>query len=145
MYNRFPNSDTRGISLRHPSGCFFGKLLFLTVLSIFAARTLVGQSSYDLRSPNKRIEVRIRTAGTLRYDVVLNGKALLENSTLSLDVEHKKLGVDAKVIEAKERSYDQLVKPAVRQKFAQIRDNYNELRIAMDGGYAVVLRAYNEG
>ncbi len=35
--------------------------------------------------------------------------------------------------------------PAVKQKFAKIHENYNELRIEFDGGYAVVFRAYNEG
>ncbi len=38
-----------------------------------------------------------------------------------------------------------MVEPVVRQKFAKIRDRYNELRLTMDGGYSVVFRAYNEG
>jgi alpha-glucosidase len=101
--------------------------------------------SYDLRSPDNRIEVRVRTSGQIRYDVVLKGEALLENSTLSLDVDHKKLGIDPKVVDAKQSSHDQMVDPVVRQKFAKIRDHYNELRITLDGGYAVVFRAYNEG
>jgi alpha-glucosidase len=105
----------------------------------------VAQSSYDLRSPDERIEIRIRTARQIRYDVVLKGRAVLENCTISLDVEHKKLGVQPKVIDAKKRSYDQIVEPVVRQKFAKIRDHYNELRLKLDGGYAVVFRAYNEG
>ena len=103
------------------------------------------RSSFDLRSPDGRIEIRIRTAGEIRYDVVLKGKAVLENSTLSLDVEHKKLGVQPKVIDAKQRSSDQVVEPVVRQKFAKIRDHYNELKLNLEGGYAVVFRAYNEG
>jgi alpha-glucosidase len=49
------------------------------------------------------------------------------------------------VAEAKTRSYDQMVEPVVRQKFAKIRDHYNELRLTMEGGYGVVFRAYNEG
>jgi alpha-glucosidase len=105
----------------------------------------VAQSSYDLRSPDGRIEVRIRTAGQLRYDLLLKGTAVLENCTLSLDVEHQKLGVDPHVAEAKPSSHDEIVKPVVRQKFASIRDHYNELRLNMDEGYAVVFRAYNEG
>jgi len=103
------------------------------------------RSSFDLRSPDGRIEIRIRTAGEIRYDVVLKGKAVLENSTLSLDVEHKKLGVQPKVIAAKQRSSDQVVEPVVRQKFAKIRDHYNELKLNLEGDYAVVFRAYNEG
>jgi alpha-glucosidase len=103
------------------------------------------QSSYDLRSPDGRIEIRIRTEGQIHYDIVLKGRAVLEDCTLSLDVEHKKLGVQPKLVEAKERSYDQVVEPVVRQKFAKIRDHYNELKLTMEGGYAVVFRAYNEG
>jgi len=118
-------------------------LMFLSVA--FLAGGSAAQSSYDLRSPDGRIEVRIRTAGQLRYDVVLKGRAVLENCAISLDVEHKKLGAEPKVTDAKTRSSDQVVKPVVRQKFATIRDHYNEQRLTMDGGYAVVFRAYDEG
>jgi alpha-glucosidase len=38
-----------------------------------------------------------------------------------------------------------MLKPVVRQKFALVHENYNELRLEMDGGYAVVFRAYPEG
>jgi alpha-glucosidase len=116
-------------------------LAFLAV----ASTALAAQSSYDLKSPDTRIEIRVRTSGQLRYDVLLRGNALLENSMLSLDVEHKKLGLQPKVNSAKQRSNDQVVEPVVRQKFAKIRDRYNELRLTMDGGYSVVFRAYNEG
>ena len=107
--------------------------------------SMSAQTSYDLRSPDNRIELRVRTAGLVSYDVVLNGRALLEGSTLSLDVDHKKLAVNPKVAGAKKRSNDETIEPVVRQKFAKIRDRYNELRLTMDGGYAVTFRAYNEG
>jgi alpha-glucosidase len=64
---------------------------------------------------------------------------------LSLDVDHKKLGAQPKVVDATRRSNDQIIDPVVRQKFAKIRDRYNELKLSMEGGYAVVFRAYNEG
>jgi alpha-glucosidase len=115
------------------------------LLVIVSAISMSAQTSFDLRSPDNRIEVRVRTAGQVRYDVLFNGRALLENSTLALDVDHKKLGIDPKVTDAKRRSIDEVVEPVVRQKFAKIRDRYNELRITMDGGYAVTFRAYNEG
>ena len=104
------------------------------------------QSSYDLRSPDNRIEVRIRTAPVLRYDVLLSGRALLQDSTLSLDIDHNSLGLhNPKVRSAKKRTADQTLESPVRQKFARIREHYNELRLEMDGNYAVVFRAYNEG
>jgi len=119
-------------------------LSFLSFIVIFV-NTAVAQSSYDLRSPDGRIEIRIRTTGEIRYDVVLKGRAVLEKCSLSLDVEHKKLGLQPKVMDVKRGSHDQEVIPVVRQKFAKIRDRYNELKLNMEGGYAVVFRAYNEG
>jgi alpha-glucosidase len=118
----------------------------LLLIPLFAlSADAAAQASYDLRSPDKRIELRIRTAQGIRYDVVLNGRAILEDSSLSLDVDHKVLGRGARVTGSKERHNDQMLEPAVRQKFAKIRDNYEELRLDMDGGYSVVFRAYNEG
>jgi alpha-glucosidase len=118
----------------------------LLVVGVFGlAMSANAQASYDLRSPDKRIEVRIRTAHGVRYDVVLNGRAILQDSSLSMDVDHKVLGREVKVIGSKERHNDQTLEPVVRQKFAKIRDNYNELRLDMEGGYAAVFRAYNEG
>src|SRR4051794_16616384 len=123
----------------------FLALTLLAILSSFLVVQAAAQSSYDLRSPDGRIELRIGTAGQLRYDLVLRDRAVMEDSTISLDVEHKKLGAQTKVIDAKRRSSDQVVEPVVRQKFAKIRDHYNELRLNMDGGFSVVFRAYNEG
>ena len=118
--------------------------LLLTVQFWFPALG-AAQSNYELRSPDNRIQVRIRVAEKIQYDVLLGGRTLLENSTFSLDLEHKELGLRPKVLDAKERESDQIIKPTIRQKFAQIREHYKELRLSMEGEYAVVFRAYNEG
>ena len=121
-------------------------ILFAMVATVLTIPTTASaQSSFDLHSPDNRIEIRIRTAHQIRYDVLLKGRSLLLDCPLSLDVDHKKLGPDAKVVSAKARTYDQIVEPPVRQKFAKIREHYNEERIEFEGGYAVSFRAYNEG
>ncbi len=103
--------------------------ILLLALLAMGSGMAIAQTSYDLKSPDGRIEVRIRTARQIRYDVVLRGTSLLENASLSLDVEHKKLGIEPKVVNSKQRSSDEIVEPVVRQKFAKIRDHYNELRL----------------
>src|SRR5712692_3919271 len=85
------------------------KTSLLMAAVLWLTSDLWAQASYDLRSPDNSIEVRIRTAKSIRYDVLLKGRALLQECTLSLDVDHKKMGLE------------------------------------MEGGYAVVFRAYNEG
>ena len=103
-------------------------LLILTGV-LLVARNTPGQSSYDLLSPDKRIEVRIRTADGLRYDVLLQGRILVQNCTFSMDVEHRPLGLNSKIKNSKERSHTEMIEPAIRQKSAAIRDKYNELRL----------------
>jgi alpha-glucosidase len=117
----------------------------LFALLVTAISMAAEQSSYDLKSPNGRIEVRIRTADEFRYDVVLQGTAVLENSSLSIEIDHKELGEHTKITGTQQRTYNQIVEPVVKQKFAKIRDHYNELKLTAEGGYAVVFRAYNEG
>ena len=111
----------------------------------FCALSAAAQSSYDLGSPDKRIEIRIRTANGVRYDVLLKGKVLLQDSSLSINIDHKTFGAEAKVLKSKESSSNQVLEPVVRQRFAKIPENYDELRLDMEGSYAVVFRAYNEG
>ena len=112
---------------------FMNRLRKNTLRWIIPAFLLAGhaaaQSSYDLKSPDGRIEVRLRTANRTRYDVLLKGAALVEDSTLSLDVDHKKLGLEPKVAAAKESSHNGVIEPQVHQKFDKIRESYNELRL----------------
>src|SRR5438034_6009933 len=126
--------------------CDWSSTCALPILtSAFCATEAAAQSSYDLRSPDGRIEVRIRTAKGLRNDVLLKGKALLQDSTVSLNVDHKTLGTEAQVLHSRESNSDRVLVPVVRQKFGKIRENYRELRLEMAGGYVVAFRAYNEG
>ena len=120
-------------------------LLVAAASSLFLAGGAAAQSTYNLRSPDNRIEVRIRAADQIQYDVVLNGKLLLKNSTASINIDHTQLGHGVKVRGVHENSVDQVVEPVVRQKFARIRDHYNELRIDTEEGLAVVFRAYDDG
>ena len=117
----------------------------MLVCMLWLVNNATAQSSYSLQSPDGRIEIRIRTADRISYDVVLKGKVLLEDSGLSIDIDHTTLGINPKVVAHQERNTNQVLEPVVRQKFANIRENYNQLRLEMEGGYAVLFRAYNEG
>lgn len=119
--------------------------LTLIALLCLAAPSAARQTDYRVLSPNRKIELKVNTAGRVSYDVLLGGKTLLRGSTLSLDIDGRTLGLDPKVRRAVPRVYEAWVEPAVRQKFARVREAYRELRLEMEGGYAVVFRAYDEG
>ncbi|PYQ00571.1 MAG: alpha-glucosidase, partial [Acidobacteria bacterium] len=103
------------------------------------------KTSYSLRSPNQRIEVLIDVGDRIRYGVQLDGKPLLENSTLSMRIDQVALGANVKVRATRPRRVDQVVEPPVHQKSATLRERFHELRLDMQGGWAVVFRAYDEG
>jgi len=122
-------------------------LRIFAVMTLFSSFVAYGsaQSNYSLTSPDGRIKVDVRTTDRIRYDVSYKGQPVLHDSQIAMDVEHKNLGVNPKVTGTKQRSEDKILEPVVRQKFAKIHENYKELRLDFDGGYAAVFRAYNEG
>jgi len=122
-----------------------GRILFAVLCMVSVARRAAAESSYSLKSPDNRIEVQIHVTSRIAYDVLLKDKLLLKDSTLSINIDGKALGENPQVKSTKKDSADRVLEPVVRQKFARIRERYNELRLDLDGGYAVTFRAYPEG
>ena len=116
-----------------------------SVLLALAAPLLRAQQPLVLRSPDGRIEVRVRAGERLSYDVLVGETVLLRDATLSLTIDGTTLGAPAKAVQSTTRSRDEYLQPVVRQKAAQLREHYNELHLDCDGGYAVTFRAYDEG
>ena len=98
-----------------------------------------------LESPNGHIEVRVRAAERLSFDVLLSGRPLLSDATLSLRLDGTTLGSKPRLRATRTARVDRLVEPPVRQKAKTLRERYNELRLELEGGYAVAFRAFDEG
>jgi len=114
--------------------------LLLCCLEISKAAT-----AHELYSPDKKIQVIVHVDERIAFDVRVNGKTALENSSVSMDVDHNVLGKNAKVNGSKTDLVDRPIEPAVKQKFAKVREHYNELRLSFEGNFALTFRAYNEG
>lgn len=116
----------------------------LVCLLLFVGHTY-GATSYELSSPNQKIKLRIDVGPRIEYDLLLNRVPLLQDATLALDIERRKLGVAPEVLSATPFSVNRELRVPVPRKFAVLRENYNELRIVFKDDYAVVFRLYNEG
>ena len=121
------------------------KAAVVLVPLMWLAGSAMAQASYSLSSPNRQIAVTIHIGDRIQYDVGFKGTPLLQNSSFTIDIDHSMLGLQPKVRSTKEDSRDVILEPPVRQKFAKIHEHYNQLRIEMEGNYAVVFRAYDEG
>jgi alpha-glucosidase len=102
-------------------------------------------TNYDVQSPNGKIRVVLRADDRIEYDVLLNGKPIVKSARLSMDVDHKVFGSNSKVKSEKRDKVDRELIVPVAQKFAKLRENYNELRLEMVDGYTLAFRAYNDG
>ena len=58
--------------------------VLVSAVFLWGGRVAAQTSSFDLLSPDKRIEVRVKTASGVRFDVLLKGRALLEDCSASM-------------------------------------------------------------
>ena len=116
----------------------------LAGLLFFVSQTQAA-TTYELSSPNKKLNLRIDVGPGIEYDLLLNQLPLLENATLALDVEHRKLGIAPEVLSATPTTVNREIRVPVPRQFAVLREHYNELRIVFKDAYAIVFRLYNEG
>jgi alpha-glucosidase len=100
---------------------------------------------HRLSSPAGHIEILVRADPDLAYDVTYDGKPMLADARLSLDVDHRRLGIAARITGTKRLSVDRKLTPEVRLKADTLTEKYNELRLECAGGFAVTFRAYDEG
>jgi alpha-glucosidase len=119
--------------------------LFASFLILISSCLTAAATTHDLASPNSRIKVRIQVGDRVTYDVTVNNQPVLQNAAISIDIDHTRLGVNASVKNTKTDSVDREIQSPVPQKSAKIREAYKELRLEMNGNYAIVFRVFNEG
>ena len=119
--------------------------IVVTLVGLVCVLSVQAASTYQVASPNNKIIVRIRVNERIEYDLLLNGQVVLEKSTLALDVDHRKLGINPQLLAAKPTSVNRDVRVPVPQKFALLHEHFNELRLEFKDAYAVVFRVYDNG
>lgn len=114
--------------------------------ALIVPATLAAQrpSPLEVRSPNGETTVTIEVGDTIRYSVAHRGAPLLAPSAIALAIGGgRALGVGGRVVDIRTRVVDTIVRPVVSLKNARVRDHYAELRVTLDGGYALEVRAHD--
>jgi alpha-glucosidase len=117
---------------------FFTSLLMFSVM-------LAGAKTYQLFSPDKLTEINIEAGNQITWSASTKGVVLFTNSVAGIQIEGVDLGKSPRVTSVKTASKSGEVSTVVALKSAKVSENYNELRINLRGGNALVFRAYNEG
>ena len=121
----------------------FWKLLFVVCFTIINS---VFAGSYQLQSPDKKIEVVITLDKDITFSVNLDKKPVILPSKIAIILEGGKvLGEKPVMIEKKTRSISREIVPEIKEKCAVIKENFNELSLSFKKRFALVFRAYDNG
>ena len=116
----------------------------LTLCLVFCA-SLVTAKDYIVKSPDGNISVTVSTGAKTTYSVDFNGQKVLAPSPLSMTFDNGVVvGDHMKVSKVEQKTTNQLLKPVIRQKCAELRDHYNEM-ILKSSGYQLHFRVYDDG
>ncbi len=116
------------------------------VLLLWVAAGGASAQSHEVRSPDGRTVVRVASGAQLTWRVEHDGTTVLEASPLSMTLASGRvLGPDAEVVGTTPRSVDRMLRPVVPEKNAEVPDRFEELRVDFEGGWALVVRAYDDG
>lgn len=120
------------------------KFLSLTAALLVATLLQGAQGPYSLKSPDGKIAVCVCVGKDIQYSVSKSGEQIIAPSPISMTLgSGATFGKDDKVSRRSLRSVDQTLSPIIYKK-AQVRDNYNELRLAFKQ-FNLIFRAYDQG
>ena len=111
---------------------------------LFLIPLILNAKEYTLKSPSGRLNVKVTVEENIHYSVFLSDKEIISPSPISMTLENKVLGQDARVRRDKITSVDEMIVPTVQRKYAEIPDAYNQLTLNFRG-YNLLFRAYDEG
>jgi alpha-glucosidase len=119
--------------------------ILLSLLMMALPSALIATPAHKLKSPDGRIEVTVDLSLKVYYSVSFQGVPLLRPSPLSMELgDGTVLGAKPSLVAAKTREQrGEFTLPWGRR--AVVKDAYNELELKLDGGYAVIFRAYDDG
>lgn len=129
-------------------------LTVLVALSTLAAPRAEAANRYQIKSPDKTIQVQVRVESGLSYCVTLDGEPLILPSHLGLGFgDTLTLGQNVQVVGARTRKHNETWKDDFG-KFSTVKNNYRELDLrlrelrpspAPPVDFELIVRAYNDG
>ena len=105
-----------------------------------------GVAPLTVASPNGALVVTVGVGEQLTWSVTLRGRAILLPSRIGMSLASGQvLGAKPVVSTTSTRAVNEVLRPVVRIKRAAVRDDFNERRVNFAGGYALIVRAYDDG
>lgn len=120
------------------------RLFTLLTLCVATICSLYAQKSYSLSSPDGTLTATVSTGNATTYSVALEGKTILQPSTVALTLADGTIIGNSKVKRVVRSSHNEVITPQLFFK-SVIEDNYNSLTVEFRDRSAIEFRAYNDG
>lgn len=122
------------------------KSLIICLLFIINSNIANSQKTYNLESPQKKINVTITTDDDfIKYSVTHGNTIIINDTPISMELsDGKVLGAAPVVRSFKNESVNETIKTDFYKK-EHIENNYNELTLNFKGYYSIQFRAYDDG
>ena len=98
-----------------------------------------------LTSPSGNIKLEVTVGGRLTCSAFLGDEQILRDCPLSLQVGKESFGTNPKLTGTKRTRVDEVVRPVVPLKYAEVPNKANEMTLTFKGGIRVTFRAYDNG
>ena len=120
-------------------------LYYLLFITFFFSIQSFGKD-HQLMSPDGKTEIIISLNSNLNLQVKFQSNVIFDAKNIFIELEDDtKLGVNSVVLNTESVSVDRNINPEIKEKYANIHELYNELKLDFSGDYSFVLRAYNDG
>ena len=121
------------------------KKLILLVLTL-AFPLMSFSAPLELHSPDGRLSARLETGEAVSLIVSDRGNELYRIDNIAMHTDRGTLPAPgAKIRKQTRSSVDRRVIPVVKEKNAEIPENYNQMRIDFRDGVSIEVRAYDDG
>ena len=117
----------------------------ICLMSLCLCFNVLFAKEYILQSPDKNTSIKIQIGGDLTFSLSYKQTALLNPTSIGMQLEGAELGINPIAIEKQTNTVNRIVRPEIREKSETIHELYNELKLSFKKGFNVVFRAYNNG
>ena len=121
------------------------RIMTIMALLSLALGSFAATKTKTLLSPNGKIKVEISVGNRLMLSAFQGEEQILKDCPLSLQVGKEQFGTNPKLSSAKLSKVNEVVRPVVPLKYAEVPNRANQLTLAFKGGISVELRAYDNG
>jgi len=97
-------------------------------------------------SPDSRLRATVDVTDQITVRVFDGSTSLFTLDSLSLSLRGKQtLGQSPRVVRTERSRQDTVIQPPVREKYATLREQYNEATVTFSGGFGLVVRVFESG